>query len=83
MKTYNFQLLKGSFTKAEALSIITKMVDIKIKFHEDKIHNSLNEEDIKMRENRIKQLQKNLYEARLHIEKKTKKIELNSEIDLS
>ena len=82
MKTYNLQLLKGSFTKEEALNILTKMVDVKIRYHEDKIHSSSNEEDIKMRENRIKQLQKELYEARLYIEKQPARVELNSEITL-
>lgn len=82
MKTYKFQLLKGSFTKEEAVNILTKMVDVKIKYHEDKIHHTSNEEDIKMRETRIKQLQKDLYEARIHIEKQNARIELNSEIIL-
>lgn len=82
MKKYNFQLLKGSFTKDEAVSLLTRMADVKIKFHEDKIHTTSNEEDVKMRENRIKQLQKDLYEARLYIEKQNGRIELNSEINL-
>lgn len=82
MKKHSFQLLKGSFTKEEALSILTKMADIKIKYHEDKIHNSSNEEDIKMRENRIKQLQRDLYEARQYIEKQNGRVELNTEITL-
>ncbi|MBS1635674.1 MAG: hypothetical protein JST26_07100 [Bacteroidetes bacterium] len=82
MKTHNLQLLKGSFTKEEAISLLTRLVDVKIKYHEDKIHQTSSEEDIKMRENRIKQLQKELYEARLHIEKQQGRIELNSEIIL-
>ena len=52
------QLIQGQFSANEAIEIITKMVHVKIKFHEDKIHSNANEEDIKMRERRIKQLQK-------------------------
>lgn len=80
MKSKHFQLVKGSFSKEEALSLITKLVDVKVKFHEDKINQSQNEEDIKMRETRIKQLQMNLYETRKHIEQQKGRIELNSEI---
>lgn len=80
MKTFNFPLLKGSFTKEDAIDILTKMVDVKIKYHEDKIQHLANEEDIKMRENRIKQLQKDLYEARIFVENQNGRIVINSEI---
>ena len=63
----NIQLIQGQFSSQEAIDIITKMVHVKIKFHEDKIHSHANEEDIKMREKRIKQLQKELYEVRNYI----------------
>ncbi len=39
-----------------------------IKFQENKINDTSNEEDIKMRENKIKQLQKDLFETRKNIE---------------
>ena len=55
----NLQLIQGQFSAGDAIDILTKMVEVKIKFHEAKILSQLNEEDIKMRENRIKQLQKN------------------------
>lgn len=61
------QLIKGSFTQTEAIELISQMINVKIKFHEHKIENSHNEEDIKMREQRIKQLQKDLSEARQQI----------------
>lgn len=77
-----FQLLKGSFSKQEALNVVTQMVEIKIKFQENKIKKSDNEEDIKMRENRIKQLQKDLYEARAYIEQQPGAISLQSEITI-
>lgn len=58
------QLIKGSFTPAEAVDLLTQMVHVKIKFHEDKIEKSLAEEDIKMREKRIKELQQDLNKVR-------------------
>lgn len=80
MEKYSFQLVTGSFHKDEALDILTRMVDLKIKFHENKIQQSDNPEDIKMRENRIKQLQRNLLETRNNLEHLNNRIELNSEI---
>jgi len=80
MKTFHLQLLKGSFTKEEALQILTKLLAAKINYHEDKIHLTDNEEDIKMREVRIKQLQKEFFEARMYIEKQKGRVELNSEV---
>jgi hypothetical protein len=56
------QLIKGRFNKTEAFDLVSEMVNIKIRYHEDKIRWAEQEEDIKMRENRIKQLQKELYE---------------------
>jgi len=52
----NIKLLNGSFDPADAIRIITSMIEVKIKFHEDKIQNSSLEEDIKMQENRIRLL---------------------------
>ncbi|MEO5999957.1 MAG: hypothetical protein ABIN89_24170 [Chitinophagaceae bacterium] len=69
----NIQLIQGQFPRQEAIDIITKMVHVKIKFHEDKITGSCNEEDIKMRERRIKSLQKDLYDVRKVIADKKRK----------
>lgn len=82
MEKFTIQLIQGSFSKEEASHLIAKMIDVKIKFHEDKISNSDNEEDIKMRETRIKQLQKELYEARLFIQHKKDRVNINSTISL-
>jgi hypothetical protein len=60
----NLRLIKGIFTTAEAVDILTQLVQVKIKFHENKIEKSHSEEDIKMREQRIKQLQQEFYESR-------------------
>lgn len=79
----NFQLIKGHFITNEAIELVTQMVHVKIKFQESKIQNASSEEDIKMRESRIKQLQKDLYEMKNVIEKNNDKlIEIHSEITL-
>jgi len=52
----NIKLLNGNFSKQDAMELITKFIQVKISFHESKIKQSHNEEDIKMRESRIKQL---------------------------
>ena len=78
----NFQLINGHFNAKEALEIITQMVHVKIKFQESKIQHASNEDDVKMREGRIKQLQKDLYEIRKEIELKPKVIEIHSEISI-
>lgn len=58
------QLINGNFSQTEAIELLTKMVQVKVAFHESKIDASLNEDDIKMREKRIIQLQNALKEAR-------------------
>lgn len=64
IKNKNMQLIKGTFKTQDALQIISRLVEVKIKFHEDKIGLSQSEEDIKMRERRIKELQRYLKETR-------------------
>lgn len=76
------QLLEGTFTNEEALDIINQMLQVKIKFHENKIEKSHNEEDIKMRERSIKQLQQNFYETRQAILLKGKNCQLEAEIKI-
>jgi hypothetical protein len=75
-------LIKGSFTAKEAQELITELIHVKIKFHENKIKLADQEEDIKMREKRIKQLQKELYEVKNYIGRKKESISLFSEINL-
>lgn len=76
------QLLNGNFSAKEAIEIITKMIQVKIQFHEQKINEISGEEEIKMREDRIKKLQKELFEARNLIDKHTETINLHCEIDV-
>lgn len=64
----NLQLIQGQFTSTEAIELISQFVSTKIRFQEDKITASSNEEDIKMRERRIKQLQQELNDMRVFIE---------------
>lgn len=78
----DIQLLKGNFSQSEALDILTQLIHVKIKFHESKIEKSDNEEDIKMRENRIKQLLQDFYEAKQLIIRQ-KQCDLNAEITIS
>jgi hypothetical protein len=63
------QLINGFFSKKDALDILSQMVHQKIKYHESKINLSGSEEDIKTREKRIKDLQRDLFEVRQYIEK--------------
>lgn len=78
----NIELIHGHFSPQEAIDIITKMVHVKIKFHEDKIHSLSDEEDIKMREKRIKKLQKELVEIRNYITDKKTKIGIESVLEI-
>lgn len=77
------QLIKGHFGAHDALDLITQMIDVKIKFQEGKIHDESTEEDVKMRERRIKQLQKELFEARQYIDQKQGKVSLNSIVTIT
>lgn len=76
------QLIHGKFEAQEALELVSKLIHAKIKFHENRITNACSEEDIKMRESKIKLLQKDLFEARTFISTQ-KIINLESEIFLN
>lgn len=78
----HLQLIKGNFTSSEAIDLLTQLVHVKIRFHESKIENNQNEEDIKMRERRIKQLQQEFYEAKQAILSKGKNCALESIIQI-
>jgi hypothetical protein len=76
------QLLNGTFCSNESIEILNQLFQVKIKFHEDKIKTSQNEEDVKMRERKIKFLQNELANARQLITTKTGNISLSSQIIL-
>lgn len=63
----NIQLIKGSFHANDSIELMSQLIQVKIKFHEQQASNSHNEEDIKMRESRIKELQNELADARKYL----------------
>lgn len=75
-------LIDGQFSATDAIAIITQLTEVKIKYHENKIKSSHNEEDIKMRERKIKKLQQELADSREYIQKQTRNITINSTINL-
>ncbi len=74
----NIQLIQGEFSTNDAIELITQMIHIKIKYHENKIHSNSNEEDIKNREAKIKRLQKELFELRKIINSKTQSVKVEA-----
>ena len=62
MELMKSQLILGSFNTIDASEIISQMIQVKIKFHENKIDVAATEEDIKFREAKIKRLQNTLVE---------------------
>lgn len=76
------EIIKGAYSSSDARELLIRMVDAKIKFHESKINSSDNEEDIKMRENRIRKLQQDLHQVRQHLSQDDRSINLHSEISI-
>ncbi len=76
------QLIEGNFEAKEALDILTKLIHVKIKYNEDKINNSINYDEIELRLNRIKRLQKNLFDIKKHIDAQEGKITVQSSITI-
>ncbi len=75
-------LFEGVYSAQESKELLTQMIHVKIKFNEQKIAENSNEEDIKMREQRIKLLQKELYEARQFIDQQNSSISITGEISI-
>ncbi len=78
----NIQLIHGEFGSNDALELITQMVHIKIKYHENKLNVQSNEEDINTREGKIKQLQKELFELTKTIHSKTVSVKVEATIKI-
>jgi hypothetical protein len=78
----NITLIDGHFNSKETLELLTQIIHVKIKFHENKIAHLDSEEDIKMREKRVKQLQKDLYEVRKLMEEGKKNYSLYAELQI-
>jgi len=77
-----FRLLDGRFDARDALHILTALVEVKIRFHEGKVTQTSSEEEITMREQRIRQLQQDLRDARRHIEQREGSIDLSADVHL-
>ena len=79
------QLIKGRFEIEEAINLITKLVETKIKYLESKINNQgfNSEEDIKRREKRIIELQNELKQVRDNFLLLSSGIELNASITIN
>ncbi len=77
----NIQLIEGSFTPNDALDLIAQMIHVKIKYHENKIINNNNEEDIKAREAKIKRLQNELFEFSKQLKAKSNGVIINAAIE--
>jgi len=77
------QLIQGSFEKEDALDLITELVQVKIRYHENKIGRSENEEDIERREGRIRQLQMDLSKLREEFNQQNNRIAIQSNIEIA
>ena len=78
----NLKLIEGEFTVNDALELITKMVHVKIKYHENKITSNNSEEDIKLRESKIKKLQNELFDLRNSLDEKQVNLKLEAIIKI-
>jgi hypothetical protein len=76
-------LIDGDFSPNETLDLITSMVHAKIKFHENKISAQLGEEDTKHREQRIKALQRQLYDLRTYVELKKQSCIIHASVSIA
>jgi hypothetical protein len=76
------QLIQGEFNSNDALDLITKMIHVKIKFHENKISSISHEEDIKNREAKIKRLQKDLFDLRHEVRSNNKSFKMNATLNI-
>lgn len=74
----DIQLIQEEFSSNDAIEIITQLVHLKIKYHENKINSHSSEDDIKTREAKIKRLQKGLFELRKKINSKTNGVKVEA-----
>lgn len=74
----NIQLIQGEFSSNDSLELISQMIQVKIKYHENKITNLVNEEDIKYRESKIKHLQNELFELRNQLNSSSRSLKVDA-----
>lgn len=77
------KLIQGAFDSADAIDILTQMIHVKIKYHESKMADDDHEEDMKRRESRIIELQKNLYDLQKLVASGQRKVSMKSEVIIS
>ena len=77
------QLINGQFTTQETIDLITQMIQVKIKFLENKISNLHNEEDIKSKETKIVKLQNKISELQEYLKLTNYDLKINSEIEIN
>lgn len=58
----HFKLINGIYTREEAYEILSRMIEVKLSFHESKLAELTDEEDIKARQKRIETLRNDLEE---------------------
>lgn len=78
----NIDLMNGTFSPNEAMELISRLVDAKIRFLQDRIETTASEEDIKMRETRIRRIQSEFHQAKKTLMGSDKPCEVVSTIAL-
>ena len=76
------KLIQGSFSAKDATDLVTKIFQVKMDFHQSKIHGTLNEEDIEMRERRITALNADLNQILKRIQETNGPVNNNAEVTL-
>lgn len=76
-------LIDGEFSSADALQVITRLFEVKIRYHEEQIGRSAQEEDIKMRERKIRQLQHNLADIRDYIRNNGQQVWIHANVHIN
>jgi hypothetical protein len=76
------QLVNGQFQNSESIDLVSELIKVKIKFLENKISNSDNEEEIKSKEGKIIAMQNNLIELKKHLGNGNKNVRILSEIEI-
>lgn len=83
MEKITSPLVEGTFALHQAIALVTELYDVKIRFHESMIQGNTMEEDVKMRERKIKSLQ----ETRAHLIARIKSsgnvVAIRSDIELT
>lgn len=76
-------LIDGEFSSSDALQVITRLFEVKIRYHEEQIGRSAQEEDIKMRERKIRQLQQNLADIRDYIRNNGQQVWIHANVHIN